>query len=150
MVPIRIFKLAADERGTSMVELGIIVPFLALLVAGIIDVSMGLSARFSLQQAVGRSLELVQASPPKAGEDDSDISYEYIKTEAAAAAGTGSTVTLTRWRECNGVKKDDFKASCADGEETARYIEINIKKNYVGTLFLKTVPMEAEGTVRVQ
>jgi hypothetical protein len=107
---------------------------------------------------VGRSLELVQANPPKAGENDSDISYEYIRTEAAAAAdtqadiaaGRGSTVTLTRWRECNGVKKDDFKASCADGEETARYLEINIKKNYVGSLFLKTVPMEAEGTVRIQ
>lgn len=146
----RLPRLTREDRGTSLVEMALIMPFLTLLIVGIIDVSMGLAARFSLQQAVGRSLELVQARPPQAGADDADVSYEYIRTEAANAAGAGSAVTLTRWRECDGAKRDDYKASCADGEETARYIRINIKKNFNGSLYLGNIPMEAEGTVRVQ
>ena len=57
-------KLRGDERGVSVVELGLVAPVLALMIAGIIDLSQGLAQRFAMQQAVNRSLELVLAVPP--------------------------------------------------------------------------------------
>jgi Flp pilus assembly pilin Flp len=61
---IRLPALRRDERGTALIEFGFLAPFLAMLAMGVIDLSRGLAERFALQQAVNRSLELVQARPP--------------------------------------------------------------------------------------
>ena len=142
--------LARDERGTSLIEFGFLAPFLAVLALGIIDLSRGLAERFALQQAVNRSLELVQSRPATASATATDLDYEFAKTEAEAAAGTGATVTLTRWLECNGVDKGAASGSCADGEDTARYLRIRIAKNFQGEFYFSTIRMTATGAVRTQ
>ena len=50
-------SLRHDERGVSAVEFAFLIPILATLILGIIDLSTALSQRFTLQQAVNRSLE---------------------------------------------------------------------------------------------
>lgn len=147
-------SLARDERGTSLIEFGFLVPFLAILTMGVIDLSRGLAERFALQQAVNRGLELVQARPAVASATASDVDYSFVKTQvetAAAELGTGpAQVTLTRWLECNGGDPKDVNATCADGQAMARYLRVRVTKNFTGEFYYKTVPMAASGTIRTQ
>jgi Flp pilus assembly protein TadG len=144
-------SVSRDERGVTFVEFGFLAPILAVLVAGIVDLSMGMSHRFSLQQAVNRSLEVVQANRPQMNSESNDVDYTYIATEAATAAGvTADKVTLTKWRECDGVKQSTYTGFCADGAELARYVQVRVTKDFKGRLYVKTVPVVATAAVRVQ
>jgi Flp pilus assembly protein TadG len=143
--------LARDERGTSLIEFAFLAPFLAFLTMGVIDLSRGLAERFALNQAVNRSLELVQARPAVAGAKATDADYTYVKTEAASAAGVPvSQVTLTRWLECDGVIQAQVTGTCNADEDTARYLRVRIDKNFEGDFYFKTIPMAASGALRTQ
>ena len=143
--------LARDERGTSLIEFGFLAPFLALLTMGIIDLSRGLAERFTIQQAVNRSLELVQARPAVADADDNEVDYSYVRTEAATAAGVDEDqVTLTHWLECDGVEQQEYTGTCASGEDTARYLRVRIVKDFEGEFYFDTIPMAASGALRIQ
>lgn len=144
-------SLAADERGIAIIEFAYLLPFLALLVGGIIDLSTGLADRFTMQQAVNRSLEIIQANRPQIINGQTEVDYSFLVTETATAANvTADKVTLTKWLECSGTKKTNYNDSCAAGEDTARYLELKVAKNFVGKLFVKTVPITASGAVRIQ
>jgi len=147
---LRLPSLVRDERGTSLIEFGFLVPFLAVLAMGIIDLSRGLAERFALQQAVNRSLELIQARPAVAGATATDLDYNFALVEAQTAAGTGATVTMTRWLECNGVEQGQVTGNCADEQDTARYLRIPITKNFQGEFYYSTIAMSATGAVRTQ
>ncbi|HEU0133250.1 MAG TPA: TadE/TadG family type IV pilus assembly protein [Allosphingosinicella sp.] len=147
--------LARDERGTSLIEFGFLVPFLALLTMGVIDLSRGLAERFAIQQAVSRGLELVQSRPALAAATASDVDYSFVKTEVGRAAGikpaeVDQHVTVTRWLECNGVDAGDVNGTCPTNQDTARYLKVRVTKAFVGEFYLKTVPMAASGTLRTQ
>jgi Flp pilus assembly protein TadG len=143
--------LARDERGTSLIEFGFLAPFLAVLAMGIIDLSRGLAERFALQQAVNRSLELVQARPAVAAADATDLDYGFVKTEAATAAGVPeSQVTLTRWLECDGVQQASVTGTCTGTADTARYLRVRIAKNFQGDFYYSTIRMTASGALRTQ
>ena len=143
-------RLARDDRGTSLIEFGMLAPFLAFLTMGVIDLSRGLADRFALQQAVNRSLELAQARPAVAGAKATDVSYDFVKDEAVRAAGTGSTVTLTRWLECNGVEQPSVTGTCPDGQDVARYLRIRIAKDFHGEFYYGTIHLHASGALRTQ
>ena len=149
----RLRALARDERGTSLIEFGFLVPVLALLAMGVIDLSRGLAERFALQQAVNRGLELIQARPAVAGADSDDVDYDFVKVEVAAAAGVAnpdSQVTLTRWLECNGGDPKPVTDTCADGQDVARYLRVRVTKNFIGEFYYASIPMAASGTLRTQ
>jgi Flp pilus assembly protein TadG len=147
----RLRSLARDERGTSLIEFGFLAPFLALLTMGVIDLSRGLADRFALQQAVNRSLELVQARPAVAGDDATDVDYSFVRTEAASAAGVpASQVILTRWLECDGVEQPSVTGTCADGEDVARYLRVHISKDFHGDFYYDTIHLHASGALRTQ
>jgi Flp pilus assembly protein TadG len=144
-------RLARDERGTSLIEFGFLVPFLALLTMGVIDLSRGIAERFTLQQAVNRSLELIQARPAVADEDEDEVDYDFVVEEAMAAAGVPENqVTMTRWLECNGVDRGDVNGSCEPGEESARYLRVRITKDFQGEFYFDEIPMAASGAIRTQ
>lgn len=150
----RLLTLARDERGTSLIEFGFLVPFLALLTMGVIDLSRGLAERFALQQAVNRGLELVQARPAVASATSNDVDYSFVKTEVERAAKEISKapaqVTLERWLECNGGNPKGVNDTCASGEDVARYLRVRVTKNFTGEFYYKTIPMAASGTLRTQ
>lgn len=144
-------RLISHEGGASLVELAFAAPLLALLLGGIVDLGQGLSERFTLQQAVGRGLELLQVKPVRTHAQAAEVDYSYVIEEAAAAAGVPrSSVTLTRWLECNNVPAAGYARSCAETEETRRYVRLRIEKTFEGKLFLGRHPMAAEGAVRIQ
>lgn len=143
--------LARDERGTSLIEFGFLVPFLALLTMGVIDLSRGLAERFNLQQSVSRGLELVQARPAVADATSGDVDYSFVKTQVATAAEVPeSQVTLTRWLECDGTENSDVNATCADGQAMARYLKVRVTKTFIAEFYYDSIPMAASGTLRTQ
>lgn len=144
-------SLARDERGTSLIEFGFLVPFLALLTMGVIDLSRGLAERFALQQAVASGLELVQSRPALAAATADDVDYSFVEEEVRAAAGVeADQVTMTRWLECHGVDAGDVKGTCPAGQDTARYLRVRVTKDFVGEFYFRKIPMVASGTLRTQ
>jgi Flp pilus assembly pilin Flp len=154
----RSLRLGRDERGATIIEFGFLAPVLALFVMGIIDVSRALSERFTLEQAVGRSLELVQSrnvAPAVMEEGDTpEDAYQFAVDAAKAAAGPGAVVTPILWRECDGEEADSFEGYCEDNangtsKDTARYLKIHVEKTFQGEYFLGATRMVASGSVRV-
>lgn len=144
--------LAADSRGTSLVEFAAAAPVFALLVVGIGDISRGFSERLALQQAANRTLELAHL-----GTRDPD--YNFLIPEAATAAGVPqSQVSLVSWLECDGTRQP-FDGTCNEDEEIARYITLRINSTfrpsfssigYPGALPDGRVPLVAQASLRVQ
>lgn len=140
-----------DRRGVSMIEFALLAPVLAVLMGAMIDLSMGLSHVFSLQQSLNRSLEIVQANRPQQNATASDVDFTYLTQEVASAAGVPvSKVVVTRWLECNGVKQSSYNGTCASTADTARYVDLRVTKDYVGKMYLKTFPVTASAAVRIQ
>ena len=117
--------IARDERGVSMLEFGLIFPILALMVLGTIDLARGLAARFALEQATQRTIELATLGNRPLAD------YSFLRAEAATAAGVPVTnVTLDQWLECNTTRQPAFNGSCTAGQQTARYVTITVFTDY--------------------
>jgi hypothetical protein len=88
--------------------------------------------------------------------DATDVSYEFVRIEAAEAAGVPiEQVIPRRWRECDGVEQAPYAAECpdrADGSapDTARYLRIRIEKTFTGEYLIGATQMVATGSVRIQ
>lgn len=155
-------RIARDDRGVSLVELGLVAPFLSVLLMGCIDLGMGLSRRYELQQAAHRTIERANVRALTADKDASDIDFSFIKAEAAAAAKVDEDqVVLTRWLECNGVVMEPEIKVCPDPDDTiARYIQLEIREDYEPAFELAkiypitnqdgTVKMTVEAAIRIQ
>jgi Flp pilus assembly protein TadG len=148
-------SFCADERGNAFVEMALVMPVLATLLLGTVDISRAYSARVDLEQAAQRAIEKEQIV-----DYDHNTDPATIKAEAETAAGTGSTATVTDWLQCGtSTTKLDFTSSCADGVATARYLQVSIAKNFTplfaNSIFASrntdgTVPLRAVAGVRVQ
>jgi Flp pilus assembly protein TadG len=145
-------RIRRDERGVAFVEFGFLVPILALFVLGIIDIAMGVSHRFTMQQAVNRSLELLLVRPPTAADNQADVSYTDIRQEAATAAGVPiAQVTADRFVLCNGVAPTPATATtCPVGQQLATYLRVTVTKPYTGAFYLGIVPLSVSGSMRLQ
>ena len=144
-------RLRRDERGVAFVEFGLVVPVLALFVLAIADLGQGLSQRFTMQAAVNRSLERLLVSRPSAGANDSGVDYTYIRQEAATAAGVPlSSVTVTQFILCDGVRAAASATACTAPQEQARYLSLTINKDFTSGFYLGTVPLSATGSMRLQ
>jgi Flp pilus assembly protein TadG len=140
-----------DERGVSAVEFAFLAPILATLIMGIIDLSTGLSHRFTLQQAVNRSLEMVQANRVGTGREGGTPDYAFLRQEVATAANVPlANVTLTQYRECNGTRASTYEGACADDVDMARYMQLEVTRDFTGKMYLKPVVLRASAAVRVQ
>jgi Flp pilus assembly protein TadG len=150
-LPQRIARLGADQSGVSTIELAIFLPILATLITGAVDLGQGLSQQFTLQQAVNRSLEMVQARQFTAAAGASQVNYNFLVTEAASAAKVPvGKVSLRKWLECDGVTKTDYETLCETGEDSARYLELRIATTYESTILFTRLPMVVRGAVRIQ
>ena len=126
-------KLALDERGASIIEMAMVMPVLASLFVGMVDISRAYSARLQLEQAAQRSIEKVMQY------QSSSSTYATLYSEAAIAAGVPvSAVEVDYWLECNGTRAPDYDGSCTPGQTYARYVTVSIDKSFTpmfGTRF---------------
>ncbi len=141
--PLRLRRFWNDERGFSIVEFAAVAPFFGLLLVGVADLGRGYSERFALQQAANRTLELAHS-----GTRQND--YSFLEAEAEAAAGTGSNATVTQWLECDGGAPKAFTATCTSSQQIARYVTLEISKQYNPMFTTAGYPKEADGTIRLK
>lgn len=151
-----LFKLARDERGTSLIELALLAPLLATLVIGMTDISMAFSEKLKLEQVAQRAIE--KAMQGMQG-DDSTAIFNTLKAEAAAAAGVSqSAVTVRYWLECNGVSQNsnpstmqaDYEKVCANSSQVySRHLNVSIQKPFTPTFNVKWLGSNADGTFTV-
>lgn len=123
-------SLRADERGTSVIELALAAPILAVLTIGIIDLSNGFSEKLRLEQAAQRAVEKVMNGRAilSMNTTGNTTTMGALKTEAAAAAGVPDTnVTTDFWLECNGTRNASYYTTCSN---YARYMSVSITKTY--------------------
>ncbi len=146
-------RLRRDERGLSVVELGLVAPVLALFIGGMIDLSQGLAQRFAMQQAVNGALQLLLAHPvsidPNAAPDEDP--YDYVIAHVTQAAGVAeSAVEIDEWLQCDEERMAEDVRTCDAGEDTARYVAISVEKPFDGQFFVDDMVMSATSVMRVQ
>lgn len=118
-------SLRQDERGTSVIELALAAPILAVLTIGMIDLSEGFSEKLRLEQAAQRSIEKVMQGR------STTTTMAALKTEAATVAGVAeANVTTDFWLECNGTRNANYTTVCSANQTYARYISVSISKAY--------------------
>ena len=149
--------LRGDERGVSVVELGLVAPVIAFLIIGLTDIARGFASKLNLEQAAYRSLE-------KAAVGTVQSDYAYLQAEAATAAGVPSgNVAVTYWLECDQVTQADWAGVCLSTQMTSRYVRVTITstyrptfnysyvgKNFLGVAANGTITQTGSATLRVQ
>lgn len=146
-------RLSANERGASVIELALALPFLGAIVVGMTDISRAYSMKLRLEQAAQRSIEKI--AQQTAGSND----YSAVGTEAAAAATaagySSSTVTLNYRLECNGTVAAQttggpITTACTGGQTAAKYVTVTIANAYTPMFATSYFPgANANGTVNV-
>jgi Flp pilus assembly protein TadG len=131
-------RLKGDCRGASVIEIAVAMPFLSVMMLGLVDVSTCYSAQMSIQQAAARSLERVQVS-------GSSEDFAYVKSEAAAAAGVPeSQVSVETWIECDNVKQAAAVLTCGTTQLTSKYVQVTITSSYAP--YFTYSPLGARGS----
>ena len=147
-------SLARNERGASIIEMAMVMPVLATLLVGMVDISRAYSARLQLEQAAQRAIEKVMQYQA------SSSTYATLYSEAAAAAGVREAdVEVDYWLECNGIRAADYDGACPSGQTYARYLTVAIDKKFTpmfGTRFFPganndgTYTLNGEAGLRTQ
>lgn len=144
-------RLGQDQRGTSVMELGLIAPIFATMVIGIVDISKGYSEKLVLEQVAQRAVE--KAMQGMQG-DNSVAIFKTLQMEAAAEAGVPTTaVTVRYWLECNGVSQNvsdvtmdvDYNKLCPNGQYYSRHLQVRIVKTYTPTFSMKWAGANDDG-----
>ncbi len=110
--------LHREERGAAAVELALVLPFLLLLICGIVDFGRAYNARITLSNAARESVRIWALGGTQ---DDA--------TAAASEAAVGLTVTDVSF---------DSSPECTFGATTA--ITVTVSFNYITPLIAELSP----------
>jgi len=145
----RLANLLGDERGSSLIELALVLPVLGSLVVGMVDIARGYSARLQLEQAAQRSIELAMN-----GQKETSLFDTLVAESMEAANVPQSAVQVRYWLECDGVSQNtsvasmaaDYEKKCADNVPYSRYVSVRIEKTYAPMFRVKFAGSNADGT----
>jgi Flp pilus assembly protein TadG len=131
-------SLLRDERGASLIEMGLLLPVMSTIVIGVADISRAYSQKLILEQAAYRAVEKVQQY------QSTESTYNTLQNEvvtAATSAGftdvTTSNVTIDYWLECNGTRQGNgtpgngYDAVCSSGQTYARWISVDVTHDFM-------------------
>lgn len=134
----------SDERGNSFIEMALAAPILISILVGTVDISRGVAAKVTVEQAAQRAIEYAQR------QDYATSMNSTLQSEAVAAAGPGSTATVTAWLECdhNGTQLDYNSGTCSSGQSYARYVNVTVYQSFKPIFGTKYFPgANADGTI---
>jgi Flp pilus assembly protein TadG len=143
----RLSSFLSERAGNVTIELALMAPILASMLIGLVDLSTAYSDKLRLEQIAQRTIEKVMQQSFK----PADVAT--LKAEAEAGAGQGATANVTYWLECNAVKKTGsaaYAAGCADGEQYARYVQVDITKYYTPLIIHTFGNSNADGTMTIR
>ena len=141
--------LLRDERGSSLIELALVLPVLGTMLVGMVDVSRGYSAKLQLEQAAHRAIEKAMN-----GQKETALFDTLVAESMEAANVPASAVQVRYWLECNGVSQNtstatmaaDYEKKCADNIPYARYVSVRIEKVYAPMFRVRYAGSNADGT----
>lgn len=156
-------SLLRDDRGVSVIEFGFLVPILAFMLLGMLDLANGYTRKMAVENAVARAMEKVSVL---AVQDD----YNFLKAEVVNAypSVTASSVIVEPYAMCDTTKMPTFRSECgfradATPEEISRYVRLRVEHRWTPTFnwgafglrIYKTgsdgkVPLNVETQLRVQ
>jgi Flp pilus assembly protein TadG len=141
----RRMSLARDERGASIIELAMVMPFFAALIIGVVDLSRAFSTKLQLEQAAYRAIEKVQQY------QTTESTYSALQNEAATAAGVPTAnVTIDYWLECNGTRQTTYDMSCTSGQTQARWITVDVQNDFSPMFRSRAWPgANTDGTITI-
>ncbi|MEO5772899.1 MAG: TadE/TadG family type IV pilus assembly protein [Sphingomicrobium sp.] len=154
----RLWNIVRDESGTSLIEMALVMPVLAGLTIGMVDIARGYSSKLALEQAAQRAIEKVQQY------QSTSSTYNLLATEAASAArdagfttAADTDVAIDYWLECNGVRQGDgtagngYTSSCSSGQTNTRYISLAITQKFKPLFGTKYFPgANSDGTYTIK
>lgn len=142
-------KIAADPRGTAIIELALVAPILALTIIGLVDISNAYSRKLALEQGAQRAIEKIMQTTETATVENTLKTEAVCQVNGMNADGTCKTspittsnVTVTYRLECKSsggtisstsVTTDSsaFDAmTCGSTEREQRYLEVNVVDKY--------------------
>lgn len=138
-------NLAADDRGTALIELALAIPIFAAALIGMVDLSRAYSEKLKLEQAAQRAIERVM------NRQMVSTTFITLRAEAMAAAGVpAEDVTIDFWLECNNTRQADYDTSCGPGQVQARYLTVGVQTDFVPSFGTKFFPgANSDGTFTV-
>ena len=140
-------RIWPNSKGTSTIELAIVLPVGMALMLGSIDASMAFGEKLRVEAAAARVVEQISAYSRV------QTNYTASVTEAATAAKvTASDVTATFWLECNNVVQVSYTAPCPNNsDQIARFVKIVIRGKFKPSInYGKILTTDASGFVRVE
>lgn len=140
---------ARDQRGTSVIEMGLALPILSLMLIGMIDLSGAYAAKLKLEQAAQSTIESVQQRGYAHSTTTTPTSLGAIEDEAEVRAGAGSVATASAYLECrNGSARTTgaLTDSCSPGHLASRYVSVSITKSYTPMFGYDFAGADANGT----
>lgn len=140
----RLRSLWSDNGGNSFIEMALAAPILVSILIGTVDISRGVAAKVTVEQAAQRAIEYAQR------EDYDTTMNATLQSEAEAAAGPGSTATVTAWLECdhNGTQLDYDSGTCSAGQSYARYVNVTVHQSFMPMFGTKYFPgANSDGTI---
>jgi len=138
----RFTRLVRDERGASIIELALVVPVMASLLIGMVDLSRAYSHKLKLEQAAQRAIEKIQQY------QTTTSTYGTLQQEAADAAGVPlANVNIDYWLECNGTRATTYNSSCSTGQTYGRWVQVDVTGTFTPIFRSKRYPgANANGT----
>lgn len=147
----KITSLLKDGRGSVTIELAFVAPVLALIVAGISDISIAYGRELELEQAAQRAIEKVMQTTG-AETAEATIQKEAVcqingaNTDGTCKTGRISTsnVTVTYTLTCNGTSVS-YSSDCTSGQTEVRYIQARVTDTY-RPVFVRNFGQTSDGT----
>lgn len=141
-------SLWRHQGGNSLIEMGFILPVLATLLVGTVDISRAVSMKVLTEQAAQRAIELAQTS----SYSTASAMTTAVQNEATTAAGSGSSATATAWAECDHSTVVDYDTgTCNTGQTYARYISVTVQNSFTPLFGTSLFPgANSNGTVTVK
>ena len=146
-----LYRLLRDEAGSSVVELGLVMPVFLMTALGGADFVMGFGKKLEVQQFAQSGADFVLAS------GESIPSDSEVAAEVAAASGLPtSAVTVSKFTECNAVKATTYGQCSGTSAVQANYMAITVTDTYTPVLnipgiaaFAQTTALKGKVTVRI-
>jgi Flp pilus assembly protein TadG len=137
----KLFAWLRDERGAAAVELALVAPFLAVILAGIATYAPELDKVHKMQDAVSTGSLYVMTGGTNA------TSIQNVALTAWTGHTTGDSITVTQWCACGSVS-GTCTSLCADSSVPTGYTSIAAASTYVGPLGSQS--LSAVQTVRTR
>ena len=136
-----IMQLRDDDCGMAAVEFAILAPVIALLMIGMVNLSMGFNRKLELEQAANRAVEKVMQT----------TQYTTVSGTLVAEAAAGANVPITNatsdnWLECDGVRQAVYDTLCPAGQRHSRYISVSVKDDYHPIFMSSVTGPNADGS----